>query len=681
MLSHIIGNEEEVKIRRTTTNLREDILRMVCESRNVNHIPIFSGSKAEGLRFKSLDEDWMFVNKHIRVIPSESYTTLYDINKLVLLTMENGMTKPGFTLLKVNKTDKCKIHVPAIEISSTVLPLLEECYVQSKKWREIDVTLHIHKVFNHGPCTSFEKFNIEYDHAYCLKCDFWPANALCSIQRLHQSSWPSSEILHSIVKDGVLFVPIGAKRSDFEDLEWRISFSLAEKRLINSMNHTQFLCYGLLKLFLKEAINANENVNGLLCSYFLKTSLFWEITASPHHWNPSSLLSCFWKCFCRLLHWVSNSYCPNFFIPENNMFHGKIEGKNRDKLLHQLNTLYQEGYRCLLRCPSLNITLTIAPQIFLADVLNGSKVILNRCKACIVKTIIMEESASLPLYSICFLHDTESMCLQLHRVKQTTNNSLERFLTRRWLYKLLTRLCITQSSQYLTHDRCNKSYYEHHNQKMRIWNRCRTALASHRLHQATEYYNLGKYNLTLTLAQRAEEALFAQNSKYRGGISHGQCSTVSEDFPIETFMRKSYDFEFMFYPDIPEFYIETFFCRKFSSIPQNLPPAVYALFLQYLCHNKREHRQKQCVFLYKISQIIQHAYGHPKREHDLDELKIKLYTTWQVLGICQQISGDNQAAFLSYCKAIPHLYESYQAAMYIRLATILAKYVSAQRQI
>ncbi|KAK3103486.1 hypothetical protein FSP39_019584 [Pinctada imbricata] len=37
-------------------------------------------------------------------------------------------------------------------------------------------------------------------------------------------------------------------------VEWRMSFSLAEKRLVRFMNHTQFLTYGLLKLFLKEVM-------------------------------------------------------------------------------------------------------------------------------------------------------------------------------------------------------------------------------------------------------------------------------------------------------------------------------------------------------------------------------------------------------------------------------------------
>ena len=662
-----------IHVRRTTTNLRDDILRKVCKSTKYAQIPIFSGSKAEGLRFESSDDDWMFVHKSIRVIPSESYTTLYDINNVTILSMENEMTKPGFTLLKVSENNRYKCV--KIARSDTVMPWLDDgCYLSSKKWREFDVNnvKHKHTVFNHGPCTSFEMSKKEYDHAYCVKCEFWPANALSSIQRLHQSSWPSSDILHSIVKDGVLFVPIGAKKSIFEDTEWRMSFSLAEKRLIHSMNHTQFLCYGLLKLFLKEAIDANEDVKGLLCSYFLKTALFWEITASPHHWNPSSPLSCFWKCFCRLIQWVNNAYCPNYFIPENNMFQGKIEGENRDKLLQHLSTIYYEGYRCLLRCPSLIITKTSSPEIFLADILNGLKVYKDRCGTCVVQTIINEELHFGPLHSICFICNVEALCIQLHCVTQTTNSSLESFLTRSWLDKALTELC--KSSQNSTPSIYNKSSYKHKSQRMRILKRCRIGLACYRLHQATECYNFGKYSQTLKLAQKAEKAIFSQDYVYRTCIPHGKCSEINEDFPIETMMRKYYLYV-MNYPKIPEFYIENF-CGKLSTMDYSFPPALYALFLQYLYHNKQGHRSRRDDFLYTISLLINHDDRHHIREETND-----LFTFWQVLGICQQMSGDHKAAFNSYRMALHHELDSHKAATYIRMGTILVKYFTAQRQL
>jgi hypothetical protein len=40
---------------------------------------------------------------------------------------------------------------------------------------------------------------------------------------------------------------------------------------------TQLMIYGMLKIILKEIISQHEEISELLCSYFLKTTLFWVI--------------------------------------------------------------------------------------------------------------------------------------------------------------------------------------------------------------------------------------------------------------------------------------------------------------------------------------------------------------------------------------------------------------------
>ena len=335
----IIGHEAIVNIRRTTTTLRDNVYKRMCEVHDIPLQACYSGSKAEGFRFKSSDEDWMYLCRHIKVIPSSSYALKYDSNTTLLL-MENEMTKPGFALLRLVTDSSDRL------IQCSTQALLNDYYISSKLWREAHTEAHgdASMVYTHGPCTSGVIGETEFDFAVCLRNDIWPTNAQDCIRRLYQCEWPSLATTLEIVKDGVLFVPIGAKQSFFENTEWRMSFSLAEKRLIHAMNHTQFLCYGLLKLFLKEAMDANVTVKGLLCSYFLKTAVFWEIATSRSRWVSCTLLSRFWNCLTRLLQWINCAYCPNFFVPQNNMFEGKIEGENREKLLQYLGVLYSEVY-------------------------------------------------------------------------------------------------------------------------------------------------------------------------------------------------------------------------------------------------------------------------------------------------------------------------------------------------
>jgi hypothetical protein len=103
----------------------------------------------------------------------------------------------------------------------------------------------------------------------------WPRQAEQWIYRHRPGQWPPDILIDEIVNYGCILVPIGPKEIENNDLLWRISFSMAEKQLSHAMNYTQILCYALLKLSLKNIINTYDQVKGLLCSYFMKTAMFW----------------------------------------------------------------------------------------------------------------------------------------------------------------------------------------------------------------------------------------------------------------------------------------------------------------------------------------------------------------------------------------------------------------------
>ena len=160
--------------------------------------------------------------------------------------------------------------------------------------------------------------------------------------------WPPADIVSNIESYGVLLVPIGCKNSPSERLEWRISFSVAEKHLIYSFSHTQLLCYALLKHLLKEVIEKNPRLKGSLCSYFLKTMLFWlseELDTS--FWTPQNLLLCFDSCFRRLVYCVKYCILPHYFIIDNNLFEDRFSTEDGSNLQTLLVELYRTGPSCL----------------------------------------------------------------------------------------------------------------------------------------------------------------------------------------------------------------------------------------------------------------------------------------------------------------------------------------------
>ncbi|XP_071147878.1 uncharacterized protein [Mytilus edulis] len=302
---------------------------------------ITSGSYGEGLEMRGSDLDVMQVIKSINVNADKQPD--FDPS-ITYLSMDTDDVKHGFTQLRLEYSrdqyifECCEEHNGKHYFSSA---LYKENFLLCG-----DKDKQIHRFDVHGPCITDKKG--VFDFALSLHCKTWISSAVNWITR-SSSSWPSHNVKQSIINHGVLFVPIGVHGSPKEDLEWRVSFSVAEKLLINTFTHTQLMCYVLLKIILKDVIANDYECKDLLCSYFLKTIIFWISEELPSSvWKPDNLIHCFMRCFNRLVYCVEYSVCLHYFIPENNMFENKIEGRARDVLLNKLNTLHSYGWRCIL---------------------------------------------------------------------------------------------------------------------------------------------------------------------------------------------------------------------------------------------------------------------------------------------------------------------------------------------
>ncbi|XP_071147303.1 uncharacterized protein [Mytilus edulis] len=297
---------------------------------------ITSGSYGEGLEMRGSDLDIMLVEKSIKVNADKQPD--FDPS-ITYLSMDTDGVKPGFTQLRL-EYNRIQYHLECCEEHNG------KHYFSSALWKGKLLLFGDKDETIHGPCITDKKGYVDY--AFSLHCKTWISSAVNWITR-SSSSWPSHNVTQSIINHGVLFVPIGVHGSPKEDLEWRISFSVAEKLLIDTFTHTQLMCYALLKIILKDVIANVSECKDLLCSYFLKTIIFWISEELPSSvWKPDNLIHCFMRCFNRLVYCVEYSVCLHYFIPENNMFEKKIEGRARDVLLNKLNTLHSYGWRCIL---------------------------------------------------------------------------------------------------------------------------------------------------------------------------------------------------------------------------------------------------------------------------------------------------------------------------------------------
>ena len=345
MCDEVVGCEKVVNYRRQFFNMLDD----VCNHREDNWHFISSGSKAEGLNLPGSDFDVMLINKDINVYERVDVLSNYhDLKTKLNLVLDFDNAMPGFTLLRIYDVREWR----NTEWNEKLIHLNDdELFLPNKTWKH--VMNPDNRVIN-GPCFS-DPFGV-VDQAYCLRYSKWPSKARQWVDRPRFCGWPPESLINNIVQRGVLLVPIGSKSDSHKDnpFEWRISFSVPEKMLIYSWNHSQIICYALLKLLLKEVIKKNENVDKLFCSYFLKTVIFWlSEELEQNVWTPHNLLYCFMLCLKRLIYWITCRYLPNYFIPQHNMIDRRIQGQSRDELLSLFHSLYDMGWGCLMLCDSL----------------------------------------------------------------------------------------------------------------------------------------------------------------------------------------------------------------------------------------------------------------------------------------------------------------------------------------
>ncbi|XP_071130916.1 uncharacterized protein [Mytilus edulis] len=342
-----IGTPDIVKIRRLSYAICDYVSRFSGRDslalfwRFVTRIS--SGSKAEGLDMKKSDLDMMHVLELLNIVevPLDS-CGLFSF----LITTE--YTKPGFVRLKrlnaglpmlpLDK-DWCKERDGHIFLSSELF----------KTMQFLGIEKYTHVIL-HGPCLT--TVNESHDHAICLRSKTWIAQSQKWVFR--NRIWPSSELVSQIISYGVLFVPIGNRDSQNEDLEWRISFSMAEKHLIYSFTHTQLLSYALLKILLKDIIDLNAFCKGLLCSYFIKTLMFWVLEEADLLTKPNDLISYFHLLICRLRYYVQISFLPHYFIPENNLFENRFNSEQQKVLVDMLTDIHEKGIYCFINSKTVS---------------------------------------------------------------------------------------------------------------------------------------------------------------------------------------------------------------------------------------------------------------------------------------------------------------------------------------
>nr|XP_022305590.1 uncharacterized protein LOC111112403 isoform X2 [Crassostrea virginica] len=606
---------------------------------NDDVIAMESGSRREGFRLKESDIDLMYWRNDHRVIFDMSQSEHYYNENKTLILSDSSESPPGFTLLELltPTTDR--------DVRSACVPMNDRLYISSSLFKQQTKTHYFPGSIGHGPCESgVLPGGLEYDFAWCFACDFWLLSASYWINRCH--SWPDRQVVNEIVRNGCHFVPIGHPLGLHEHEEWRISFSLAEHKIVHSMNHCQFLAYGLLKIFLKEVIDKqSEETNKLLCSYHMKTVIFWVIqqNAVPL-WCPQNLLASFWVCFKLLLKWVYEGTCPNFFIPENNLFLSKVHGSAQKKLFLQLHGLYEKGLVCLLQSPSIKSYITNVLYNPRLSICTNEDRMISECD--LDRELFNEIDRNTSYYPknldrcIKFLHTIELMIgepltqYQVLTLQRITANILQS--TAFTLHNMYTNTGLNK--QMYTADKMSS-----HMLKLTPKFGC----ISDMMYIAMFYCKTFRFREALYITEMIKVKLAQPGRMYRGHVDPERYTEAVGGQSWSTKLRQAVAHDIRL--NVHTCYINELRPEQ-QSVSQSISDLLYIPlfvvlhFVEFLCHRHIDTTLAQTA-LEELQVLVHYDQGLYIRDVLRD-------ISWEILGICQQMTGDLQAALYSYQQSL-----------------------------
>ncbi|XP_052703557.1 uncharacterized protein LOC128179916 [Crassostrea angulata] len=662
-LCEIVGTSQLVANRRETVDFKEMVKRRVTPIDWI--IEMMSGSMREGFRLLGSDADFMFWPNDHRVIMDMSQSEYYNTANTTLILSESSESPPGFTLLQLLTPRMTR------DVYSALVRMNDRVYISSSIYRHLTVSSVYPNSTVHGPCGTGKMGTLEYDTAHCFVCDFWPSSASSWIDRCH--SWPSPEVVHDIVRNGCHFVAIGHPLGIHKNEEWRISFSQAEYKLVYSMNHCQFLTYGLLKIFLKEVIDQqSEETSKLLCSYHMKTTVFWVIQKETlPHWCPQNLLTGFWVCFKLLLKWVYKGICPNFFIPPNNMFMTKVNGSAQNRLFLQLHELYKKGLACLLHSSSIRsfiIGVLYIPRLFictnerhtLSEVQHDIDVVLeSNFGALFSQTSALSE----------VIKRVERLVKTVEQLVELPLTQYQTLTLQRLTVAIFRNLAFITSNKY-TNTGVNKQMYiadklSCHMLKLGA----KFGLVSDLLYIAMYYYKTHRYREASSVIEMTKVKLAQPYLMYGSRVDRKRYTEAVGGQSWSTKMRWAVAWDI----DFPNFicFISDLIPEQQSAIQNRKPVLIIPVFLMvhfldFLCYRHIDTTLSQTA-LDELQVLVHHDQG-------LYIYDILRDISWEILGICQQITGNLQAALYSYQQSLAqHPINRIQTATHMRIRDVVSQ--------
>ena len=154
-------------------------------------------------------------------------------------------------------------------------------------------------------------------------------------------------------------MPKAHPNSNDPGFEWRVSFSLVEKRILGKINYLFRKVYLICK---KITVIRKWKKQYNFPSYILKTAFLWTLEKKwkePEKFTEDNILSMILEIFNYLKNCFEKNNIPNYFIPEMNILEQysqtvKKHSINSDKLIDELAVLANKTFLIEYICETFN---------------------------------------------------------------------------------------------------------------------------------------------------------------------------------------------------------------------------------------------------------------------------------------------------------------------------------------
>jgi len=323
-----------------------------------------AGSSGEGIsKLCSSDRDVMIVQSDIICVDERSHA-----NGPYSLVLQNEYThtSPGYVRLRADRpvrdhqgrlfSQRC-IHTGTHYLSSLIT--MQALYQDDPS-----------DVINGPACTSNSKHTVEQtfgfkmnflpkiDNDNVLALPFVSLNVLEKwMGRERHHEWPPRALQRKIFTMIGYVVPVGHKLSENKNIEWRISYTTAEKKLVGSLNDVQVKLYVVLKFVQRDRL---KPVCQNFTSYMVKNLVFWVLEETPMgDLTPETLVDRILTAFRHLKQFLENKFLPCYIIPERNLFDGRMNEVECALLLGEVDKIIDEGYEFLLKHHKLSLSMQL----------------------------------------------------------------------------------------------------------------------------------------------------------------------------------------------------------------------------------------------------------------------------------------------------------------------------------